>query len=169
MTFLTKQLLNRTKQITAVFLCQSAHISVTVITSWSPAPRFTFTTPAVLEHVISGWTDAGERTWSIHAPVLTQKLREAALIQIYGELKKKMVRAELAGRQQVPAQPGRLGSVHQLISHHVRTRPTLGNGKFKVLLFEYQIKMKKQPISPMQEVPSDANSNPSSQLHMKEP
>lgn len=84
-----------------MFLCQSAHISVTVITSLSPTPRFTFTTPAVLIHIISGRTDAGERTWSVHAPVLTQELREAALIQIYGELKKKMLRAQLAEGLQV--------------------------------------------------------------------
>lgn len=55
----------------------------------SPVLNFTFTTPAVLVHVVSRRTDAGERTGGVHAPVLTQKLREAALIQVYGELKKR--------------------------------------------------------------------------------
>lgn len=41
-----------------------------------------FTAPAVLEHIISRRTDAGERTRRVHTSVLTQKLRETALIQV---------------------------------------------------------------------------------------
>lgn len=41
-----------------------------------------FTAPAVLIHIISRWTDTGERAGSVYTFVLTQKLREAALIQV---------------------------------------------------------------------------------------
>lgn len=41
-----------------------------------------FTTPSILKHIISRRTDAGERAGCVHTSVLTQKLREAALIQV---------------------------------------------------------------------------------------
>lgn len=75
--------------------------SVTAIVPLSPVLNFTFTTPAVLVHVISRRTDAGERTRGVHAPVLTQKLREAALIQVCGEffLKKEKKKAGFIPRR----------------------------------------------------------------------
>lgn len=50
---------------------------------------FTFTAPAVLVHVISRRTDARERAGSVHTTVLTQKLREAALVYIYRKFQNK--------------------------------------------------------------------------------
>lgn len=66
---------------------QFSHCKVTTVSS---VPSFTFTTPAVLIHIISRRTDAGERAGGVHTSVLTQKLREAALIQVYRELKKRI-------------------------------------------------------------------------------
>lgn len=42
----------------------------------------TLTAPAVLIYIISRWTDAGVRTGDVDTSVLTQKLRETALIQV---------------------------------------------------------------------------------------
>ncbi len=64
--------------------------AVKVTTSPSSVLDFTFTAPAVLIHIISRRTDAGERTRCVHTSVLTQKLREAALIQVYRERKSRI-------------------------------------------------------------------------------
>lgn len=46
-----------------------------------PLP-LTLTAPAILIYIISRWTDAGVRTRDVDTSVLTQKLRETALIQV---------------------------------------------------------------------------------------
>lgn len=64
----------------------SSSVIVKVATvSLSSVLNFTFATPAILVYIISRWTDAGERAGGVHTSVLTQKLREAALIQVYRE------------------------------------------------------------------------------------
>lgn len=55
------------------------------VESSPPAGNFTFAGAAVLEQVVSSGADAGERAGPVDAPVLTQKLGEAALVQVCGE------------------------------------------------------------------------------------
>ena len=43
----------------------------------------TFTAASVLVDVVTRRADAGEGPGRVHASVLTQKLREAALVQVY--------------------------------------------------------------------------------------
>lgn len=68
---------------------QTFPVSVQSLVPSPPAVNFTFTAPAVLKHVVSSWADTGEGAGRVDAPVLTQKLRETALIQVCGEFGRK--------------------------------------------------------------------------------